>query len=153
MTDSAKSKYDRLYTQIHSLVIKTDDIITRMATINAILYHKMQHYFWVGFYLLKNEKLLAGPYQGPLACQELAKDKGICWAGINARQTIIVPDVHKYPGHIACDSRSNSEIVVPLINPNNEILGVLDVDSRHKSAFNDLDKKYLEKISELLWVI
>ena len=85
-----------------------------MATINAILYHKMDGFFWVGFYLLWNDRLLVGPYQGPLACLELPRDKGVCWAAINSGNSVVVHDVHEFPGHIACDSRSKSEIVIPV---------------------------------------
>jgi GAF domain-containing protein len=121
-----------------------------MATAVAVLHHKMEYFFWTGFYLLQDGKLLVGPYQGPVACQELAKDKGVCWAGIHQNQTIVVPDVHQFPGHIACDSRSNSEIVVPLRNSKKEIIGVLDVDSKDLGSFDEIDAKWLEKIVELI---
>ncbi len=102
--DKKSSRYLRLEKQITDLIKKNKDMDARMATINAILYHKMDGFFWVGFYLLKDGHLLVGPYQGPLACLELEKDKGVCWAGINQNQTIVVQDVHQFPGHIACDS-------------------------------------------------
>ncbi len=102
--------------------------------------------------MLIDKELTIGPYQGPLACQVLEKKKGICWAGLEQKKTIIVPDVHKFPGHIACDSRSNSEIVVPLfdLNKNNHAWAVLDVDSRKFEAFSEIDKDWLEKIVKLI---
>ncbi len=121
-----------------------------MATINAVLFHKMDYFFWIGFYLMQEEKLQVGPYQGSLACINLAKDSGICWAAINAGETIIVDNVKEFPGHIACDSRSKSEIVVPLKNGDGKISGVLDVDSRELNSFDETDKEWLEKIIGLV---
>jgi GAF domain-containing protein len=144
-------KYQRIIKQIEVLMAQCKNTITRMSTINAILYHKMTAFSWVGFYLLVDEQLIAGPYQGPLACQVLEKNKGVCWAGINNRKTIVVPDVHDFPGHIACDKRTQSEIVVPLKNENDIIIGVLDIDSRIKNNFDDVDAKELEKIISLIY--
>jgi GAF domain-containing protein len=118
---------------------------------NAVLYHKMDGVSWVGFYLLKEGRLIVGPYQGPLACLELEKNKGVCWAGINRDQTIVVEDVHKFPGHIACDSRSNSEIVIPVRDNNNKLIGVLDIDSTLFSNFNSTDAAHLESIVRKLF--
>jgi GAF domain-containing protein len=146
-----KGRYDRIYDQLEELLLKTADPVSRMATTASLLHHKMDGFFWTGFYLLRDGRLLVGPYQGPLACQELEKDKGVCWAGINGNLTVIVPDVHKFPGHIACDSRSRSEIVVPLRNAENSVVGVLDVDSREPGHFDETDAGGLEKISGLLF--
>ncbi len=121
-----------------------------MATVNAILYHKMDGFFWVGFYLLKEGRLLVGPYQGPVACLELPENTGVCWAGINQGNPIVVPDVHAFPGHIACDSRSRSEIVIPLRNKDNNIIGVLDIDSNLQNNFDAIDAEQLEIIVSLL---
>ena len=110
----------------------------------------MDDFFWTGFYLLQDGKLLVGPYQGPVACMELQKDTGVCWAGINTKKTICVPDVEKFPGHIACDSRSRSEIVIVLNNESGQIIGVLDVDSTKLSIFDDIDSLWLEKIVSLI---
>lgn len=121
-----------------------------MATIVAVLHHKMEHFFWTGFYLLHDGRLQVGPYQGSLACIDLKKDTGVCWAGINRGETVVVDDVHAFPGHIACDSRSNSEIVVPLRNAMGEIVGVLDVDSTQHAAFDIIDAEWLEKICSLV---
>ena len=117
-----------------------------MATINAILYNKMSGFFWVGFYLLKNDRLFVGPYQGPLACVELPVGKGVCWASILSNKTIIVSDIHEFPDHIACDSRSKSEIVIPVKNYEEKIIGVLDIDSKTIGNFDETDKTELEKI-------
>jgi len=146
-----KGRYDRIYKQLEELVGKSDHSISRMATVTAVLHHKLEYFFWTGFYLLKDGKLLVGPYQGPVACQELEKGKGVCWAGINRKETIVVPDVHQFPDHIACDSRSKSEIVVPLRNEKGEILGVLDVDSSELGSFDEVDAEWLEKILRLVY--
>lgn len=143
-------RYSRIYNQLQELLIQTKNRTARMATIAALLHHKMPHFFWTGFYILIDGDLTVGPYQGPLACQVLEKNKGVCWAGINQSRTIIVSDVHKFPGHITCDSRSSSEIVVPLFDKNNRIWGVLDVDGRKLDAFSEVDKEWLEKIIKLI---
>ena len=122
-----------------------------MATIVGVLHHKMSAFYWTGFYLLNKGELYVGPYQGTLACIHLKKDTGVCWAVINQKETVLVPDVHNFPGHIACDSRSNSEIVVPLKNKEREIVGVLDVDSLDFNSFDKTDKEGLEKILELVY--
>ncbi len=148
--ENLEKRYKRIYDQLQELVPKTENKVTRMATVAAILHHKMANFFWTGFYILVDGELIVGPYQGPLACQVLEKQKGVCWAGVTRKKTIIIPDVHKFPGHIACDSRSNSEIVVPLIDKKNKVWGVLDVDSRKFDAFSELDKVWLEKIVKLI---
>ncbi len=148
--DNLSQRYQRIYAQLEPLLLKTENKVSRMATIASLLHHKMPHFFWTGFYLLDKGELVVGPYQGPLACLVLEKKKGVCWAGILRRKTIIVPDVHKFPGHIACDSRSNSEIVVPLFDEKDEVWGVLDVDSRKFGAFSEVDKEWLEKIVKLI---
>jgi GAF domain-containing protein len=148
--ENLEKRYKRIYDQLRELVLKTENKIARMATIAAILHHKMAQFFWTGFYILIDGELIIGPYQGPLACQILEKEKGVCWAGVTSKKTIIAPDVHKFPGHVACDSRSNSEIVVPLIDKENQVWGVLDVDSRKFDAFSESDKDWLEKIVKLI---
>jgi len=145
-----QGRYSRLLIQIDDLLKKPGNTISQLATIAAVLHHKMDYFFWCGFYLLDDGQLIAGPYQGPVACQLLAKNTGVCWAGINEGKTIIVPDVHKFPGHIACDGRSNSEIVVPLKDINGNIIGVLDVDSKDFNSFDQDDADGLEKILSLL---
>ena len=122
-----------------------------MSTIIAVLHHKIEYFFWTGFYFLIDGKLQVGPYQGSLACINLAKDTGVCWAAINKKETLIVADVEAFPGHIACDSRSASEIVVPLYNEQNQLCGVMDVDSRELNSFDKTDAFWLEKISKLVY--
>jgi L-methionine (R)-S-oxide reductase len=151
MDESKKSgRYIRIYSQLQELLTRSDNGTARRATVAALLFHKMDYFFWCGFYLLVDGELVVGPYQGPVACQVLKKNTGVCWAGINEGKTIVVPDVHKFPGHIACDSRSRSEIVVPVYNNKGEITGVLDVDSSELNSFDGTDALYLEKIVELL---
>jgi GAF domain-containing protein len=147
-----EGRYKRLYNQIKELIEKSsNNPVSNMATIVAVLHNKMEYFFWTGFYLLHEGKLQAGPYQGSLACIDLEKDTGVCWAAINRRRPVIVPDVEKFPGHIACDSRSKSEIVIPLKNKNDQIAGVLDVDSKTLDSFDKTDAFYLEKITELVY--
>lgn len=145
------AQYLRIFRQIESLIYPDKNMIARMATINAILYHKMQDFSWVGFYLLNKDILSVGPYQGPLACLVLEKDKGVCWTCIRQKSVIIVPDVKLFPGHIACDPRSKSEIALPLIDKNESVAGVLDIDSRETDFFDDTDARYLEKIVSLVY--
>jgi L-methionine (R)-S-oxide reductase len=145
-----QGRYNRIYDQLLGLLAKPGNRLSRMATVAAVLHHKMDHFFWTGFYLLDQGELIVGPYQGPAACQLLEKDKGVCWAGINRKEAIIVPDVHQFPGHIACDSRSQSEIVVPLKDSSGNIIGVLDVDSKDLNAFDDIDREGLERIVALI---
>lgn len=142
-----------MYEQLEELLPKTNDPFARMSSIIAVLHHKMEYFFWTGFYFLKDGKLIVGQYQGPVACQELAKDTGVCWAGINQQKAIIVPDVEKFPGHIACDSRSKSEIVIPLKNKEGNIIGVLDVDSNEYNQFDEVDEKELTKILDLIYTV
>lgn len=149
--EKKKARYERIAEQLRDLLTKTDDPDARMATIVALLHHKFDYYFWTGFYFLKEGELVVRNYQGPLACQVLEKNRGVCWAGINQRKTIVVPDVHQFPGHIACDSRSNSEIVVPVRAREGVILGVLDVDSTTLHSFDEVDAENLEKIVGMIF--
>lgn len=144
------ARYERIVQQLEGLLTKTADPVARMATIAAILSHKFDYYFWCGFYMLKGEKLIVGPYQGPVACQVL-EGRGVCLEAVNRKSTIVVPNVHEFPGHIACDSRSNSEIVVPVFDVQGGILAVLDVDSREFGAFDETDATHLEVIAGLVY--
>ena len=144
-------RYERVFRQMESLLAPHNNPTAAMATIAAVLHHKFDYFFWTGFYLLQDGELIVGPYQGPVACIQLKKDTGVCWAGINGKETVIVPDVHQFPGHIACDSRSSSEIVVPLRDAEGEIVGVLDVDSRDLDSFDEADRQGLEKIIGLVF--
>lgn len=148
--EKKRNRYLRIYNQLLELLEPHDNPVAAMATIVSVLHHKFDYYFWTGFYLLHDGELIVGPYQGPVACIKLKKDSGVCWAGINQKETIIVPDVHQFSGHIACDSRSNSEIVVPFKNTKGDIIGVLDVDSKDLNSFNEVDKLGLEKILHLI---
>lgn len=148
--DKLEARYQRIYDQLLSLLPIANSSISQMATVTALLHHKMPHFFWTGFYVLHHDELTVGPYQGPLACQALEKNKGVCWAAILQRCALVVPDVHKFSGHIACDSRSNSEIAIPLFGENSQPWAVLDVDSRKYDAFSEIDKKWLEKITGLI---
>ncbi len=147
-----EGRYQRIYEQLLGLLTKTSNAEARMATIVAVLHHKMDYFFWTGFYMLVDGELIVRTYQGPVACQVLEKGNGVCWAGISRAETVIVPDVHQFPGHIACDSRSNSEIVVPLRNHQGVVVGVLDVDSKSFAAFDEVDAIWLEKIVALVYV-
>lgn len=152
MEDHKKEgRYNRIYNQLSELVLKSNNTSARMATIVAVLHHKMDYFFWTGFYLLDNGEMTVNIYQGPVACQILEKNKGVCWAAFNKKESVIVEDVHTFPGHIACDSRSNSEIVVPFKNSVGELLGVLDIDSKEKGSFSKTDAEWLEKILLLVW--
>lgn len=147
-----QGRYQRIYKQLKELLPKTSDPFARMSSIIAVLHHKIEYFFWTGFYFIKDNKLVVGQYQGPVACQELKKDTGVCWAVINQQKTIIVPDVEKFPEHIACDSRSKSEIVLPLKNQDGNIIGVLDVDSNEYNQFDEIDEHELTKILKLIYM-
>ncbi|NQV01837.1 MAG: GAF domain-containing protein [Bacteroidia bacterium] len=151
--DKAKkqARYGRIIEHLRELLTITDNPDARMATIVAVLHHKFDYFSWTGFYFLREGELIVKNYQGPLACQVLKRDTGVCWAAINQQQTIVVPDVHQFPGHIACDSRSNSEIVVPVTDRNGLILGVLDVDSTVFNSFDEEDATSLDKIVKMIY--
>ena len=151
--DSAKkhARYQRLFEQLEGLMHKSTDPDARMATIVAVLHHKMEYFFWTGFYMLKSGELIVKTYQGPLACQVLQQHTGVCWAAVDQMKTVVVTDVHLFPGHIACDSRSQSEIVVPVRTLDSEIIGVLDVDSAEPGSFDQTDAEWLEKITNLIF--
>jgi L-methionine (R)-S-oxide reductase len=150
-TIKKQARYQRLYDQLEALMVKSSNPDARMATIVAVLHYKMEYFFWTGFYFLNSGELTVKTYQGPLACQILNEHTGVCWASIDQQKTIVVPDVHLFPGHIACDSRSRSEIVVPVRNRDGEITGVLDVDSEYPGSFDSTDAAWLEKIVNLIY--
>jgi len=149
-TLNKQARYERIYHQIRELLVKSDNLQARMATTCAVLHHKMPGFFWTGFYLIDGEKLIVSTYQGPLACMELPKGRGVCWAAIEENRPLVVPDVHQFPGHIPCDSRSNSEIVVPLRDRGDHITGVLDIDSTEFENFDPVDAEWLDKIVRLI---
>jgi GAF domain-containing protein len=150
--ETRTARYGRIREQLAELTALVADPVARMATLAAVLHHKHPHFFWTGFYLLAGDELVVGPYQGPLACLRLARGAGVCWAGVNTGAPVVVPDVHKFPGHIACDSRSVSEIVVPLRDAEGTIRGVLDVDSTEPAAFDELDAEELGEIVGLVYM-
>lgn len=150
LNKSKRARYQRLNTQLKDLFKSTKNMMSRLATVEAILHHKIKYYSWTGIYLLVDGELLVHSYQGPVACQKLAKDKGVCWAAINQNRTIVVSDVHNFPGHIACDSATNSEIVLPLKDKEGNIIGVFDVDSREFNSFNEVDAEELQQILKML---
>ncbi len=152
MDDRKKEgRYRRIFQQLQELTRKTDQPLSRMASICAVLHNKMDHFFWTGFYLHSAGRLTVGPYQGPVACQELEKDRGVCWAAIHRKEPVVVPDVHAFPGHIACDSRSKSEITLPVFDSWGGIAAVFDVDSAEAGAFSETDAVHLQKIMELVY--
>jgi len=143
-----KEQYETLLPQIKALLEGEPDLIANLANITGALKEQF-NWLWVGFYLVKNDELVLGPFQGPVACTRIKKGKGVCGASWAKAQTLIVPDVEKFPGHIACSSLSRSEIVVPIIR-NNKVLGVLDVDSIEPDQYDNIDQDYLEQIIELI---
>lgn len=147
------ARYNRINKQLQELFKPVKNPLARMTTIASLLHHKFDYFFWTGFYLLEDDGLFVGPYQGSLACMQLKKDTGVCWKGINSGEAVIVGNVHDFPGHIACDSRSKSEIVVPLRNKKSEIIGVLDVDSKELNSFDSTDARSLEEIVHLIYRI
>lgn len=146
-----EDRYKRIYHQLIDLLSTSDNSLSRMASVCAVLHHKMPSFFWTGFYLLEHGELNVGPYQGPVACMILEKGKGVCWEGIRRATSVVVPDVEQFPGHIACDSRSKSEIVVPVFNHKGMTMGVLDIDSKELNNFDQTDAEYLTKIATLIY--
>ncbi len=146
-----EGRYRRILAQAEQLVAGVRSPVTRMATVAALLHHKMRGVSWTGFYLLEGEDLVAGPYQGLVACLLLERGKGVCWAGVLRGEPVIVPDVHAFPGHIACDDLSRSEIVVPVRRTDRSVAGVLDVDSRTPGWFDEADARGLAPFAALVY--
>jgi GAF domain-containing protein len=143
-----KENYKVLIKQIESLIEGEANMVAIMANISAAI-NETFNFLWVGFYLVKNNKLILGPFQGPVACFSINKNEGVCGASWEQKKTIIVPDVNRFPGHIACSNYSKSEIVLPIFK-NKKTFGLLDIDSSTKNTFDQIDKKYLEKIIKLM---
>jgi len=141
---SKEEQYLSLIPQIKALVTGEEDQIANLANIAAALKEQFR-WFWVGFYLVKDDELVLGPFQGPVACTRIKKGKGVCGTSWQQAEILVVPDVDEFPGHIACASASRSEIVLPIFK-GNEIMGVLDVDSEYLSHFDEVDAKYLKEI-------
>ena len=147
---SLVEKYESLIPQIKSLLSPSDNIITNLANCTAALKQAFEKISWVGFYIFDGKKLYLGPFQGKVACNIIQIGNGVCGTAAERKETIIVPDVNKFPGHIFCDADSKSEIVVPIFKKNNSLFGVLDLDSYEYNSFNETDKKYLEEICKFL---
>lgn len=148
-TQQRSEIYEALQPQIAALLADEPDLIANLANFTAVLKEAFD-FFWVGFYLVKDNQLVLGPFQGPLACTRIAFDKGVCGACYTQQKTLIVPDVDAFPGHIACSSASRSEIVVPVFDKDKKVIMVLDVDSTELDDFSEQDQKGLEKLICLL---
>jgi GAF domain-containing protein len=143
-----EEQYIALIPQIKGLLSGENDLIANLGNITAALKEQF-NWLWVGFYIVKQDELVLGPFQGPVACTRIKKNRGVCGAAWQQEKTLIVPDVEQFPGHIACSSLSRSEIVVPIFHQN-KVIAILDVDSIHLDAFNEIDKRYLEEIVGLI---
>jgi GAF domain-containing protein len=143
-----KEQYESLLQQLEALVAGEKDVVANMANVSAAL-KEVFGFWWVGFYLVKSEQLVLGPFQGPVACTRIAYGRGVCGTAWREMQTLIVPDVDQFPGHIACSSLSRSEIVVPLVC-DGQVWAVLDIDSSELAAFDAVDQMYLEHLVELI---
>ncbi len=147
MTEKKKT-YTALLSQAESLVAGVSNPVGALANLCALLKEAFPHYFWVGFYLVEGDALHLGPFQGPVACYAIAKGRGVCGAAWEQARTLIVPDVEQFPGHIACSSRSRSEIVVPVFK-DGQVAAVIDVDSERLDAFDATDQQALEQVARL----
>ena len=147
-TQNKQERYRILLPQIQALIEGEEDIVANLANTAAALKETFD-FFWVGFYLVKESQLVLGPFQGPVACTRISKGKGVCGTAWQRKETVIVPDVEKFPGHIACNAASKSEIVVPAM-VNNEVTFILDVDSDKLDDFDSVDQEFLEKLIGIL---
>ncbi|WEV39040.1 GAF domain-containing protein [Lactobacillus sp. ESL0680] len=144
-----QENYQLLLEQAKSLLTGEHDLIANMSNINALLFSGLPNVSYAGFYRYQNGELILGPFQGPVACMHIALGKGVCGTAAATRQTQIVPDVHQFAGHIACDAATNSEIVVPMVK-NDQLIAVLDLDSNDFAIFDEVDAEYLAKIAALV---
>ena len=144
-----QEKYEALLPQIEALMAYESDLVANLANISSAL-HQVFSWWWVGFYWVKENELVLAPFQGPIACTRIAFGRGVCGTAWKERKTQLVPDVEQFPGHIACSSATKSEIVVPIFNQNDEVMGVLDVDSERDDILDEIDVFYLEKISKMI---
>jgi L-methionine (R)-S-oxide reductase len=148
-TADKNSLYPQIQQALRAVLTGETDLIANLANAAALLFWNLPAINWAGFYLLKDHELVLGPFQGKIACVRIRLGKGVCGSAAEKRQTFVVPNVHEFPGHIACDSASNSEIVIPIIK-DDLLIGVLDIDSPEFSRFDDTDKTELEKFVQIL---
>ena len=148
ITGTKQEQYEALLPQISGLLEGEPDLVANLANVAAALKQQF-NWLWVGFYLVKKDELVLAPFQGPVACTRIKKGKGLCGSSWAQAKTLIIPDVEKFPGHIACSSASRSEIVIPVMHKD-EVVGVLDVDSKELNAFDTVDQVYLEQIVSLI---
>lgn len=149
-TGTKQEQYEALLPQIRALIEDEPDAIANMANVAAVLKTQFD-FFWVGFYIVRDNELVLGPFQGPIACTRIAKGKGVCGTAWATAETVVVPDVDAFPGHIACSSLSKSEIVVPVLQ-DGIVTAVLDVDSAHLNSFDEVDAQFLKAIVDLLLI-
>ena len=138
-----------LVDQIRSLIAGETDQVAVMSNVAAAIHQEMK-FWWTGFYRVVGNELVLGPFQGPVACMHIPFGRGVCGTAWQREQTIVVPDVEQFPGHIACSSESRSEIVVPVFGPDNTVVAVLDIDSRELNTFDETDRQYLEEICKII---
>lgn len=146
---SKSTAYEELLNEVKSFIQDENDKIACMANVAALI-HERFGFWWTGFYRVIGEELVLGPFQGPVACTRIRKGRGVCGTSWDENRTVIVPNVHEFPGHIACSSLSNSEIVVPVFDECGNVTGVLDIDSRDFGTFDETDAEWLEKICRLI---
>ena len=146
---SKSTAYEELLNEVKSFIQDENDKIACMANVAALI-HERFGFWWTGFYRVIGDELVLGPFQGPVACTRIRKGRGVCGTSWNEARTVIVPNVHEFPGHIACSSLSNSEIVVPVFDECGNVTGVLDIDSRDFDTFDETDAEWLEKICRLI---
>lgn len=144
------SRYELVLKQISALIAGETDETAVLANVSSALATAFPEWLWTGFYLVRNGELLLGPFQGPVACYHIKKGRGVCGSSWEREETIVVPDVEEFPGHIACSSLSRSEIVVPMYSKEGDIVGVLDIDSPEIGTFDQVDKQYLEQLVSVL---
>ncbi len=138
--------YEQVVENISRLIEGETVEVSVLANVSAALYEAFDSYFWVGFYLVRNDQLVLGPFQGPVACYRIKRGRGVCGTAWSEAKTLVVPDVEQFPGHIACSSLSRSEVVVPIFNGKHEVCAVLDIDSKELNAFDEVDARYLEQL-------
>lgn len=144
-----EEQYRLLVSQITALIDGEKDTIAIMSNVAAAI-HQTMGFWWTGFYRVVGDELVLGPFQGPVACMHIPYGKGVCGTSWQRAETVVVPDVEQFPGHIACSSESKSEIVVPVFGCNSKVIAVLDIDSEHQATFDETDRKYLEDICKLI---